>query len=101
MEQNYSTQKSDLRLLSINEARKTLGIRRGNLMKLIREKKLISKNIGSRIYVPQQSIVAYISSFDNDDSNTSQALCEKSIKMVTSSKRESSMYQTMKSRIKT
>ena len=33
----------ELKLLSINEARKRLGIRRGNLLKLIRDKKLISK----------------------------------------------------------
>lgn len=55
-----------LRLLSINDAKKRMGIRRENLLKLIEEDKIIGKQIGGKIYVPYLSIVKYLTSPDED-----------------------------------
>lgn len=54
----------ELRLLSINEAKKRMGIRRENLLKLIEEDKIISKQIGGKTYVPYLSILKYLTSPD-------------------------------------
>ncbi len=90
----------EFKLLSINEARKRLGIRRGNLLKLIRDKKLISKIINSKIYVPVQSIITYVNSFDAEEYQAEQANIVTSKKGGEREKKHSSLYQTMKSRIK-
>lgn len=90
----------EFKLLSINEARKRLGVRRGNLLKLIRDKKLVSKIINSKIYIPVQSIFNYVNSFDVEEHQV-----EETNKVITQKggeceKKHSSLYQTMKSRIK-
>lgn len=90
----------EFKLLSINEARKRLGIRRGNLLKLIRDKKLISKIINSKIYVPVQSIVTYVNSFDAKEHGTAEIKKVITKKGGEREKKHSSLYQTMKSRIK-
>jgi len=56
----------ELRLLSVNEAKKRMGLRRENLLKLIEEDKIIGKQIGGKIYVPYLSIVKYLTSPDED-----------------------------------
>ncbi|MBN8568080.1 MAG: helix-turn-helix domain-containing protein [Ignavibacteria bacterium] len=91
----------EFKLLSINEARKRLGIRRGNLLKLIRDKKLISKIINSKIYVPVQSIITYVNSFDVDEHQADETNIVFTQKGGERVKKHSSLYQTMKSRIKT
>jgi len=90
----------ELKLLSINEARKRLGIIRGNLLKLIRDKKLISKIINSKIYVPVQSIITYVNSFDAEEHHAQETNIVTSQKGGELEKKHSSLYQTMKSRIK-
>lgn len=90
----------EFKLLSINEARKRLGIRRGNLLKLIRDKKLISKIINSKIYVPIQSIITYVNNFDVEEHQTEQTNNVITQKGGEREKKHSSLYQTMKSRIK-
>ena len=90
----------EFKLLSVNEARKRLGIRRGNLLKLIRDKKLISKIINSKIYVPVQSIITYVNSFDAEEHYVQETNIVTSQKGGEREKKQSSLYQTMKSRIK-
>ncbi|MBS1495125.1 MAG: hypothetical protein JST55_16585 [Bacteroidetes bacterium] len=90
----------ELRLLSLNEARKRLGIRRGNLLKLIRDKKLISKTINNKIYVPVQSIISYVTSFDMDELESDVSNKMNNNKVGERENRHSSLYQIMKSRIK-
>jgi len=72
-----------LRLLSINDAKKRMGIRRENLLKLIEEDKIISKKIGGKTYVPYISIIKYLTSPDVDERMSA-----------------SDILKTMKSRIK-
>lgn len=90
----------EFKLLSINEARKRLGIRRGNLLKLIRDKKLISKIINSKIYVPVQSIITYVNSFDVEEHQSEETNLVTPKKGGERERKHSSLYQTMKSRIK-
>lgn len=56
----------ELRLLSINNAKKRMGIRRENLLKLIEDEKIISKQIRGKTYVPYLSILNYLTSPDVD-----------------------------------
>lgn len=65
-EENQLHCDESLRLLSINDAKKRMGIRRENLLKLIEEDKIISKKIGGKTYVPYLSIIKYLTSPDVD-----------------------------------
>ena len=68
-----SSSREDLRLLSVNEAKSRMGIRRENLLKLIEDKKLISKNIGGKVYVPYLSIIKYLTEPDDPNIIDSQS----------------------------
>jgi len=75
--------REDLKLLSVNEARKRMGIRRMNLLKLIEDKNIISKNIGGKVYIPYLSIIKYLTESDDTsylDSKTAFTLMKSKIK---------------------
>lgn len=96
---NSHSEIPSLRLCSINQVRKAFGVRTAKVKKLIADKKLLTKKIDGTLYIPFQSAMEYINSIDADD-NFTAPIISNGPKRTTRINSDTSLYQTMKSRIK-